>query len=46
MGTDGSRYPGDDGDDVLPPGRGGAERGQQITVEWGPYLGYGGGSGV
>lgn len=27
-------------------GAGGAERGQQITVEWGPYLGYGGGSGV
>lgn len=26
-------------------GAGGAERGQ-ITVEWGPYLGYGGGSGV
>lgn len=39
----GGGNPGDDGDDLLAFFLG---RGQRTRVEWGPYLGYGGGSGV
>lgn len=39
-GTGEDGVPGEDGDDVLILGGGGSE------VDWGPYLGYGEGSGV